>query len=88
MTEASPTRARMKRVIVDSLRPEEIGDEEALFGEGLGLDSVDALELVLGIEREFGVRIGNDEMDRSAFSTVATLSAFVERLRASQGAGA
>lgn len=85
--EAANVRARMKRVLVESLMlegltPEEIGDDEPLFGEGLGLDSVDALELVLGIEQEFGVKIGNDEMDRSAFRTVASLSEFVERMQA------
>ncbi|MFT7541965.1 MAG: acyl carrier protein [Gammaproteobacteria bacterium] len=65
-----------------------MGDDETLFGEGLGLDSVDALELVLGIEQEFGVRIGNDEMDRSAFSTVSTLGDFVLKVQATQSAKA
>ena len=53
--------ARLKRLIVDALMledvtPEEIVDEEPLFGEGLGLDSIDALELGLAIHKEFGVR--------------------------------
>ena len=93
MTDVADIRARLKRVIVDSLMlegmsPEDIGDDEPLFGEGLGLDSVDALELVLGIEQEFGLKIGNDEMDRSAFSTVASLGDFVLKIRSAQAAGA
>ena len=93
MSDVAEVRERLKRVIVESLMlegltPGEIGDDETLFGEGLGLDSVDALELVLGIEQEFGVRIGNDEMDRSAFSTVATLGDFVLKVQAAQAAKA
>ena len=52
-------KAEIKQAIVRSLRlpitPEEIGDSTPLFGEGLGLDSIDVLELVLEIERSFGV---------------------------------
>ncbi len=75
--------SRIKRVIVDclmleGLAPEEIGDEQALFGEGLGLDSVDALELVLGLEAEFGIKVKSDEMDRTAFNSVTSLAGFVE----------
>ena len=90
---SADTRARMKRVLVEKtmlegVAPEDIGDDEPLFGEGLGLDSVDALEITVGIEQEFGVKIGNDELDRSAFSTIASLSDFVERIQSAQGAGA
>lgn len=93
MTDVAEIRVRLKRTIVESLMlegmtPEEIGDEETLFGDGLGLDSVDALELVLGIEQEFGVKIGNDVMDRSAFATVATLADFVLKIQSAQAAGA
>jgi len=77
-------RTRIKRVIVESLMlegltPEEIGDDQALFGEGLGLDSVDALELVLGLESEFGIKVKSEQLDREAFSNVNALAGFVER---------
>ena len=54
--------ARIKDLIVSRLKlegvsPSEIGDDSPLFGEGLGLDSIDALELVLAVEQTFGVRI-------------------------------
>jgi len=52
---------RVKRIIVDALRlkitPESIETDQPLFGSGLGLDSVDALELVVALEKEFGTRI-------------------------------
>jgi acyl carrier protein len=83
MSEAAATTARIKRLIVDSLnlegvRPEMIEDEAPLFGEGLGLDSVDALELVVALEKEFGIRIKSQEIGREVFSSVSTLSQFIE----------
>ncbi|HXU44395.1 MAG TPA: phosphopantetheine-binding protein [Thermoanaerobaculia bacterium] len=86
MAEVSVTatlRERIKRLIVDSLHldgtdPDSIEDGEPLFGEGLGLDSVDALELVVALEKEFGIKIKSNEMDRDAFSSVASLASFVE----------
>jgi acyl carrier protein len=84
MSEAvATTPARIKRLIVESLnlegmRPEMIEDEAPLFGEGLGLDSVDALELVVALEKEFGIRIKSQEIGREVFSSVSTLSQFIE----------
>jgi acyl carrier protein len=80
---ASTIPSRIKRLIVESLhlegmRPEMIGDEEPLFGEGLGLDSVDALELVVALEKEFGIKIKSQELGREVFSSVSTLSQFIE----------
>ena len=76
-------RSRIKRLIVDSLNleglsPERITDDEHLFGDGLGLDSVDALELVVALEKEFGIRIKSQEIGREVFSSVSTLSQFIE----------
>jgi acyl carrier protein len=74
-------RVEIKRLIVDRLKlevaPEAIEDHQPLFGEGLGLDSIDALELVLGIEQEFGVKVEDEEMGQEALSSVATLAEFV-----------
>ena len=84
MSEAVATiPVRIKRLIVESLnlegmRPEMIEDEAPLFGEGLGLDSVDALELVVALEKEFGIRIKSQEIGREVFSSVSTLSQFIE----------
>lgn len=72
---------RIKRLIVERLKletdPSEIGDDEPLFGEGLGLDSIDALELVLGLEQEFGVKIEDEEVGGEALASVSALAAFV-----------
>jgi acyl carrier protein len=81
-TEAT-TAQRIKRLLVeklhlDGLTPEGIGDTMPLFGEGLGLDSVDALELVVALEKEFKLRIQSHEVGREAFASVATLAAYVD----------
>jgi acyl carrier protein len=78
----------LKRLIIDSLNleemsPEMIGDDSPLMGDdGLGLDSVDALELVVAMEKEFGLRIEGQERLREAFVSVASLAAFVEEMMA------
>lgn len=83
MSEAPAIPSRIKRLIVDSLHlegmePEMIEDEAPLFGEGLGLDSVDALELVVALEKEFGIKIKSQELGREVFSSVSSLSQFIE----------
>jgi acyl carrier protein len=92
MPESPAIRSRVKQVIVDSLHldglaPQDIGDEAPLFGEGLGLDSVDALELVVALEKEFGVRIQSHEVGKEAFASVSTLAAFIDGRLAAPGYG-
>jgi acyl carrier protein len=75
---------RMKKLIVDSLHleglePASIGDDAPLFGEGLGLDSVDALELVVAMEKEFGLKIEGHKMDKAVFTSVSSLTRFVQK---------
>ena len=86
-------RTRIKEVIIESLNlegmtPESIGDDAPLFGdEGLGLDSVDALELVVALEKAYGIRIDSEEIGQDAFASVTHLEAFVESLQLPEGAG-
>jgi acyl carrier protein len=70
----------IERLELEDIEAEEIEDEEPLFGDGLGLDSVEALDVVSGVEAEFAVKVqGLEEEDiRKHFYSVATLSAFVE----------
>ena len=58
-----------------SIEPDEISDDTPLFGLGLGLDSVDALEIVVGIEQEFGVSVSDEDMD--AFRSINTIVDFI-----------
>ncbi len=73
---------RIRRILIEKLRlenvkPEDIGDDTPLFGEGLGLDSIDALELVVAIEKEFGVKITDEEVGVKAFQNVNSLAEFL-----------
>jgi acyl carrier protein len=78
-------RAEIKQAIVRSLRlpikPDEIADDIPLFGEGLGLDSIDVLELVLELERSFGVAITDEATGARVLRTVDTIAEFVEANR-------
>ena len=91
MPDDAKLREDLKRLIVDRLRlegltPDKIGDETPLFAGGLGLDSVDALELVVGLEQEYGIVIKSHEIDKTIFTSVQTLARFVESARTG-GAG-
>ena len=76
----------LKNLIVDRLNlidivPGDIGDDMPLFKTGLGLDSIDALELTLNVEKEYGVKVANSEEALRAFQSVSTLAAFIETHR-------
>jgi acyl carrier protein len=73
---------KLKQLIITRLKladmtPEMIETDAPLFGEGLGLDSIDALELVLGLEKEFGVVIPDAEVGRKVFQSVRTMAQYV-----------
>jgi acyl carrier protein len=59
---------------LDDVAPEEIEDSEPLFVEGLGLDSIDALEIALAIEKRWGVKIRNEELGQEVMFSVETLA--------------
>ena len=72
----------LKAKIIESLKlqdvtPEQIDDEAPLFGTGLGLDSIDALELVVLLEKDYGIVIKDIEEGRPAFRSVRTLADFI-----------
>ena len=71
--------ARLKRQIIDALsledvQPEEIGTDEPLFGGGFGLDSIDALSLVVILEKEYGVEITDSEQGMAILYSVKTMA--------------
>jgi acyl carrier protein len=73
----------LKKLIIESLNlegvtPDMIGEDDPLFGDGLGLDSVDALELVIALEKKLGVKIRTHEIDPEVFASVNSMLQFVE----------
>ena len=74
----------LKRMIVETLKLEDISAEDIdgdapLFREGLGLDSIDALELVVAIEKHFGVIIEDENVGKQAFASINVLAKFIQR---------
>ena len=83
----SDLKLEIKRLIVDALglediRPEDIEDDAPLFNDGLGLDSIDALELGVALRKRYHIRLeANDAGVREYFRTVSSLCRLVERHR-------
>jgi acyl carrier protein len=76
-------RQKLKQVIVadlnlEEITPEQIRDDEVLFGEGIGLDSLDAVELVVVVKKHFGIEIKDMTEGRAAFASVDSLARFIE----------
>lgn len=74
---------QLKEMLVNDLKiqgvqPEDISDTEPLFGDGLGLDSLDAVELVVLIQKHFGVQIADMNEGKKAFASINSLVQYIE----------
>jgi acyl carrier protein len=77
---------KVKQMIIDSLRiegmsPDEIETDAPLFGEGLGLDSIDALQLVVAMEKEFGVVVPDAATGSTVFASVRSMAGYIAEHR-------
>lgn len=77
---------QVKQLIIDSLRidglnPDEIDSDAPLFGEGLGLDSIDALQLVVAMENDFGVIVPDAETGTIVFQSVRSMAQYIAENR-------
>ena len=73
----------IKELFLEDITPEDIDDGAPLFGEGLGLDSLDAVELVVIIQKYFNVEIKDMDEGRIAFESINSLASFIEERQAS-----
>jgi acyl carrier protein len=92
MVDDAALRETLKGLIVRTLNlegvdPASIGDEQPLFGSGLGLDSVDWLELMVAIEKAYGFRLEANDADRAALASVSALARMVRGEMEKAGAG-
>ena len=79
---SDPLLSQLKILVVETLRledvsPADIPDDEPLIGGGLSLDSIDALELVVRLEKEFGIKIASSEESRTALASMSSLAAYI-----------
>ncbi|PUZ30371.1 acyl carrier protein [Chitinophaga costaii] len=79
--------ADLKAQIIEQLnlqevKPEDIGDDAPLFKEGLGLDSIDALELIVLLQQYYGIRIANPDDGPRIFTSVRTIAEFITEQKA------
>ena len=69
----------IQQLNLEDLTKDDISDEEPLFGEGIGLDSIDALELMVLLERNYGLKIDSAELGKKVLYSVKTISDFIKK---------
>lgn len=83
----SDLKLELKEKIIEQLNLEdvsvaEIGDTDQLFGEGLGLDSIDALELIVMLDKDYGIKLADPKEGRKIFESVETMANYIAANRA------
>ncbi|RZK16535.1 MAG: acyl carrier protein [Hymenobacter sp.] len=73
---------KLKELLVEHLnlndiKPEDIGDDQPIFGEGLGLDSIDALELIVMLQQHFGIRLSKTDNGPQVLATVNSMAEYI-----------
>jgi acyl carrier protein len=84
--EKAELKEQLKKQIIEflnliSVKPEDIKDDEPLFGEGLGLDSIDSIELIVLLGREYGIDIKDPKEGRKILTNINTMAAYIEEHR-------
>ncbi|HOY32831.1 MAG TPA: phosphopantetheine-binding protein [Bacteroidales bacterium] len=67
----------IQQLNLEELKPEDIDPDAALFGEGLGLDSIDALEIIVLLEKNYGIKIEDPKEGKKIFSSIRTLAKYI-----------
>ena len=86
MIETAELKQQLKKQIIEflnliSVKPEDIKDDEPLFGEGLGLDSIDSIELIVLLQREYGITIQDPKDGRKILVDINTMVSYIEQHR-------
>lgn len=66
---------------LEDIAIEDINDNEPLFGDGLGLDSIDALELIVLLDKEYGIRLADPKQGKAIFESIETMAAYIAENR-------
>ena len=71
----------LEALSLDEMKPEEIDDNAPLFGEGLGLDSIDALELIVLMEKQYGIKLSNPAEGKEVFKSINVMAEYIAQNR-------
>lgn len=66
---------------LEEMTPKDIDENDALFGDGLGLDSIDALELIVLLDKKYGIKLANPAEGKAIFKSIATIADYVSKNR-------
>lgn len=66
---------------LEDIAIDEINDDDPLFGDGLGLDSIDALELIVLLDKEYGIRLADPKQGKAIFESIETMAAYIAENR-------
>ena len=92
MSDVKDLKLKLKELLIERLKfedmtPDDIDDDDPLFEGGLGLDSIDALEIVVLLESEFGIKVKNESSAREYFKSISTLAQFIQERKVAEVEG-
>ena len=71
----------IKILNLEDINPADVNDDDALFGDGLGLDSIDALELIVMLDKDYGIKLADPKEGKTILSSIETIAAYVTNHR-------
>lgn len=71
----------IKELNLEDMEPEDISNDEPLFGDGLGLDSIDALELIVLLEKDYGIKLTDPAQSKEIFVSIEQMASYIEENR-------
>lgn len=71
----------IEQLSLEDLEVSEIGDDDPLFGDGLGLDSIDALELIVMLEKDYGIKLKDPKQGKAIFESVGVMANYISENR-------
>ncbi|KGO91307.1 phosphopantetheine-binding protein [Flavobacterium subsaxonicum] len=66
---------------LEDITPEDVNDNDPLFGDGLGLDSIDALELIVMLDKDYGIKLADPKEGKAIFQSIETMAAYISEKR-------
>lgn len=71
----------IKTLNLEDVNPADVNDDDALFGDGLGLDSIDALELIVMLDKDYGIKLSDPKEGKAIFQSIETMATYITEHR-------